>query len=133
MNKLNGKISSVKSDDHMSIIEIDVLGDRFKTIIIETSSTVNFLNHGTPVNLLFKETEVGLAKDLSGHISLQNKINCTVKAVKKGRLLSSISLNYKGTGISSVITSAAVEQLDLREGDIVSALIKTNEIILAPV
>ena len=117
----------------MSIVEIDVLGDAFKTIIIETSSTVGFLNSGSPVNLLFKETEVSIAKSLSGLISLQNKFNCVVVGVKKGRLLSSISLDYKGLAISSVITSAAADQLDLREGDKVTALIKTNEIILAPI
>jgi len=132
MNKLAGKIKSIKSDEHLSIIEMDVNGDTLKTIIIETESTVGFLKKGTPINLMFKETEVSIAKDFSGKISLQNKMKCIIKEIKKGFLLSSLILDYKGDQISSIITSAAVEQLSLKIGDEVTALVKTNEIIIAP-
>ena len=132
MNNLTGKVFSVKSDEHMSIVEMDVKGDIFKTIIIETPETVSFLRQGSPVNLMFKETEVSIGKNFTGKISLQNKMSCTVKEIKKGRLLSAIKLDYKGNLITSIITSAAVEQLELKEEEAVSALIKTNEIIVAP-
>jgi molybdopterin-binding protein len=132
MNKLAGKIYSIKSDEHLSILEMDVNGDILKTIIIETESTVGFLKKGTPINLMFKETEVSIAKDFSGKISLQNKMKCIIREIKKGLLLSSLILDYKGDQISSIITSAAVEQLSLKIGDEVTALVKTNEIIIAP-
>jgi molybdate transport system regulatory protein len=132
MNRLAGKIYNIKSDKHLSIIEMDVNGDTLKTIIIETESTVGFLKKGTPINLMFKETEVSIAKDFSGKISLQNKMECIIKEIKKGFLLSSLILDYNGNQISSVITSAAVEQLSLEVGDKVTALVKTNEIIIAP-
>ncbi len=132
MNKLSGKITNIKSDDHLSIVEMDVNGDTLKTIIIETESTVGFLKKGTPINLMFKETEVSIVKDFFGRISLQNKMKCTINEIKKGILLSSLVLDYKGNRISSIITSAAVEQLSLKIGDAVTALVKTNEIMIAP-
>ncbi len=133
MNKLTGKIKNILSDNHLSIIEIIVFNDILKTIIIETPGSAEFLTNGNEINILFKETEVSLAKEFSGKISLQNKLECIVEKINKGKLLSDIQLDYKGNRIISIITSAAVEQLDLKNGDKVLALIKTNEIIIAPV
>ena len=116
----------------MSVIEMDVEGNVFKTIIIETPETVPFLKEGYPVNLMFKESEVSIGKDLSGGISLQNRIPCTIKEIKSGKLLSKITLECKGNTINSIITAAAVVQLGLKVNDNVLALIKTNEIIVAP-
>lgn len=132
MNKLKGIISQVVSDEHMSIVEMKVNEVTLKTIVIETPDTASFLQAGNEINILFKETEVSIATDYSGKISLQNKMNCQIRAINKGRLLSTISLDFKGTDISSVITSAAVEQLNLKVNDEVTALVKTNEIIISP-
>ncbi len=132
MNKLDGKITSIKSDDHMSIVEMDVSGNHFKTIIIETPGTAGFLYEGSPVKIMFKETEVSIAKNFSGLISLQNKLNGNIKEIETGKLLSKITLDCKGDQIISVITAAAAGQMELRKGDSVLALVKTNEIIIAP-
>ncbi len=132
MNSLIGKITSVKSDERMSVIEMDVNGNVFKTIIIETPETVTFLKEGHPVNLMFKESEVSIGKNLSGGISLQNRILCMIKEIKSGKLLSKITLECKGSTINSIITAAAAVQLELKVNDEVLALIKTNEIIVAP-
>ncbi|HYX09121.1 MAG TPA: TOBE domain-containing protein [Bacteroidales bacterium] len=132
MNKLTGRIVNVASDNHMSILEMDVDGELLKAIVIETPETAPFLRKGNGINIMFKETEVSIAKDFSGVISLQNKMNCTVKEIKKGTLLSRVLLDFKGNEICSVITSAAVEQLGLSTANKITALIKTNEVMIAP-
>jgi molybdopterin-binding protein len=132
MNKLSGKIINIKSDNHLSIIELQVGEDVLKSIVIETPGTVSFLKKENYVNALFKETEVSIAKDFSGKISLQNKMECIIRKIKKGKLLSQLSLDYNGNNISSIITSAAVEQLELKKGDEVLALVKTNEVMITP-
>jgi len=131
MNKLTGRIVNVASDNHMSILEMDVDGELLKAIVIETPETAPFLRKGNGINIMFKETEVSIAKDFSGVISLQNKMNCTVKEIKKGTLLSRVLLDFKGNEICSVITSAAVEQLGLSTANKITALIKTNEVMIA--
>jgi molybdopterin-binding protein len=132
MNKLTGRIIDVASDDHMSILEMDVHGVILKAIVIEIPESAPFLQKGKEINIMFKETEVSIAKDFSGIISLQNKMSCTVKEIKKGTLLSRVLLDFNGNEICSVITSAAVEQLGLSVANKITALIKTNEVMIAP-
>ncbi len=132
MNILAGKIRSIKTNGSLSLVEILINEDIFKSIIIETPESVPFLRDGEPINVMFKETEVSLAKDLAGIISLQNRIDCTVRQIEKGELLSKVILDYNGRTVISVITSGAAEQMNLREGDKVKALIKTNEVVIAP-
>ena len=132
MNRLSGKIKFIKSDEYFSIVEIDVNGVILNSIIIETPETVSFLKIGSPMNIMFKESEVSIAKNLSGKISLQNKIPCFVKKIERGKLLSKIFLDCKGSTINSIITTTAVEQLELKINDEVLAMVKTNEVMLAP-
>ena len=130
MNELSGRITSVESSEDMSIVEVDVSGDRFCTIILETPATASYLKIGTEITLLFKETEVSIAKSLSGFISLRNRIPSQVKSIEKSPLLSKVVLNYKDREIVSIITTSSVKRLDLKEGDFVEWLVKTNEISL---
>lgn len=132
MNSLKGKIIKIKSDEHFSIVEMEVGGVSLKSIIIEIPESVPFLKIDSLVKILFKETEVSIAKNFSGKISLQNKLPCKIKEIERGKLLSKLILDCKGNKIISIITTAAVEQLELNQNEEVLALIKTNEVILAP-
>lgn len=132
MNSLKGTIEAVKSDEHFSIVEAGVNEITFKSVIIETPATAPFLRTGTPVKIMFKETEVSIAKNLSGMISMQNKMPCSIIDISRGKLLSKILLDFSGIKIVSIITTGAVDQLNLAKGDEVLALVKTNEITLAP-
>jgi len=85
---------------------------------------------GKLVDLVFKETEVSLAKNLEGLISTRNHMNCKVLKVDKGELLSVIALQFSAFTISSAITTRAVNSLQLNIGDEVDALVKANEISL---
>lgn len=111
---------------------MEVGGVSLKSIIIEIPESVPFLKIDSLVKILFKETEVSIAKNFSGKISLQNKLPCKIKEIERGKLLSKLILDCKGNKIISIITTAAVEQLELNQNEEVLALIKTNEVILAP-
>ncbi len=92
MNSLKGIIKSIKSDEHFSIVEIDSNGNTFKSIIIETADSAPFLKKGSDIKIMFKETEVSIAKNFSGMISMQNKMHCIIKEITKGKLLSKLIL-----------------------------------------
>ncbi len=130
MNQLRGRITSIESSEHLSLVEVTVGGDTFTALLVETPAGTPYLATGNPVVVLFKETEVSLAKNLSGEISLRNRIPGTVRRVRHGQLLSEVALDCHGQEIVSVITSRAVARLGLREGDAVEALIKANEVSL---
>jgi len=130
MNKLKGRIIGINSSDHMSIISVDVDGDIFSSIVLEgKSGPVNY-KIKDPVTLLFKETEVGLAKNLSGMISLRNRFKATITKIDLGPILAKVSLNYKNILIESIISSRSGIEMKLREQEEVEWLVKTNEVTL---
>jgi molybdate transport system regulatory protein len=130
MNKLQGKIMNIESSEHISIVDIDVKGDLFSTVIIETPETADYLRIGEEVFMLFKETEVSIGKALSGGLSLRNRLKSKIKTIEKGTVLTKITLDYKGKDIISVITTRSTNKLDLKVGDEVQGLVKANEVII---
>ncbi|MFQ5965899.1 MAG: molybdopterin-binding protein [Candidatus Scalinduaceae bacterium] len=130
MNKLKGKIMNIESSEHISIVDIDVEGDLFSSIIIETPETADYLRIGEEVFMLFKETEVSIGKALSGNLSLRNRLTSKIKTIEKGKVLTKIVLDYSGKDIISVITTRSTNKLDLKVGDEVQGLVKANEVTI---
>ena len=128
MNKLDAKIVAIETSDHIALIDLLVEGDTFTCVVIETPETAGYLRIGNGVSILFKETEVSIAKNLSGQISLRNQIHAAIRQIEKGRVLTKITLDYKGAAIGSVITTRSANQLGLKTGDVVIGLIKANEV-----
>jgi len=133
MNKLRGRITRIESNDHVSLVDVDVSGDNFTATLLETPEDAPYLKVGNNVDVLFKETEVSLAKGLSGLISLRNRVLTTVKLVRSGVILSEVVLDYRGQTISSIITTGSIKRLDIKPGDQVEALVKANEVTLMEV
>lgn len=130
MNRLPGIVAFCESSDHLSLVDVEVAGDLFTAIVVETPDNAPWLNAGSKVWVLFKETEVSLAKNLSGKISLRNRLAARVTGIRKGVLLSEVTLDYRGSVVVSVITTRSVERLNLMEGDAVEGLVKANEVTL---
>ena len=131
MNTLPAEITSVKVHGNLSLVELKLEGTNFKSIVIETPATASYLKKGNTINVLFKETEVVIGKGNNRAISLRNLLVCTITNIEKGVLLCRLSLKFKAHSIVSIITTNAVEQLDLKEGEQITAMIKTNEIMLS--
>lgn len=131
MNKLNAKIVGIESNAHMSLVDLAVGDDIFSATLLETPTQVDYLQLDKKVSVLFKETEVSLAKNLTGLISLRNRLKVKVKAIERGAILSAITLNYQHQELVSVITTRAMDQLALAIGDEIEALIKANEVMLS--
>ena len=130
MNNLKGKITSIKSHENLSIVKIGIGEYYFTTVVIETPETVDYLKIDNEIRVLFKETEVLICLKPCPKISLQNRIECKIHKISKGKLLSQINMQSSIGDISSIITTNAVDQLKLNVNDEVIAMIKTNEIML---
>jgi len=131
MNVLKGHIEEIKVNGDLSIVRVNVKGSLFSTIVIDTPDTASFLRLKNEVKIIFKETEVIIGVgDMSG-ISLRNKIVGTVSRIDADILLSKLTLSTALGEISSIITSNAVEQLKIKLGMEVTAMVKTNELILS--
>ena len=130
MNKLKGKIVNIQSSDNISIIHVDVDGDILSSIVLEGKNGPTNYTIKDNVTLLFKETEVGLAKDLSGMISLRNRFKATIKKIDKGPILAKITMHYKNHTIESIISAQSASQMKLKNSEEVEWLVKTNEVTL---
>lgn len=102
----------------------------FSAFMIESVQRPEWLQEGNPINLVFKETEVSLAKNLSGIISTRNRMKCNILQVIRGELLTAVTLQYLDHVLVSAITTRAADSLQLQIGDEIEALVKANEISL---
>ena len=112
------------------LVDVDIDGHSFSSMLINSATYPEWLQTGQLVTLVFKETEVSLAKNLSGLISMRNHIKCSVRQIERGELLSKISLQFQKYKIISAITTRSVDMLKLQPGDEVEALVKANEVSL---
>lgn len=131
MNRLHGHIAAIQSNGHLSLLDVAIGEDTFTAILLETPENSPYLRVGAVVELLFKETEVSLAKNLSGLISLRNRFAVSVRAITRGEIMSEVALDYRRRPLSCVITTRAVDRLGLAVGDEVEALVKANEMVVA--
>lgn len=114
----------------MSLVDVAVGETLFTATLLETPDHVSYLQVGRDVALLFKETEVSLAKNLQGEISLRNRFSVTVNRIERGDIMSAIGLDFTGQSLTSVITTRGVTRLQLAVGERIEALVKANEIAL---
>lgn len=63
-------------------------------------------------------------------ISGRNKLQATVKEVIKGAVMAKVVMDYKGDELVAAITIDSVEDLDLKPGDNVTALVKSTEMMV---
>jgi len=130
MNRLKGQITEINTFEDLTLLNIDIANTIVKSIIIDDSKESQF-SVGKTVDVLFKETELIISKNKTDLISLQNQFECTITTLNIGKLLSQISLDFMGLNLCSIITSHSVNKLNLVAGDKVTAMVKTNEIMVS--
>ena len=130
MNKLPGIITRIQQSGAILLIDLEVDGQRFSALLIEAATSQHWLCEGNAIDLVFKETEVSLAKGLAGKISTRNRMMCSVIGLERGGLLSRVNLRFLNYTIVSAITTRALDSLQIKIGEEIEALVKSNEIAL---
>lgn len=65
-------------------------------------------------------------------ISARNRIEGIVKTVEKGEVASTVEIEVsKPVTITAMITKEAADELGLKEGDVVEAVIKATEVMVS--
>ncbi|MGV3587264.1 MAG: TOBE domain-containing protein [Adhaeribacter sp.] len=130
MNRLAGVIKSITTEKDISLVTVSAAGETFSALIIDTPQTAAYLKPGQEINMVFKETEMAIGKNLIGGLSLRNRFAATVQEITAGTVLSRIILDFKGHSLCAIITTQSVTELQLAVGDSVVGLVKTNEVSL---
>ena len=131
MNTLNGIITGIKSENGFSLINLECKGQKMKSIIINHEADGSGFQVNQSVQIMFKETEVFIGKGWDHSISLRNQLKGTIQSIVQGKILAEINILTESGMICSVITSDAVNSLNLKKDDKVTAMIKTNEVLLS--
>jgi molybdopterin-binding protein len=63
-------------------------------------------------------------------LSARNQLKGTVKSVKTGAIMAEVVVDVAGNDIVSEITKSSVERLGLKQGDAVTVIIKSTEVML---
>lgn len=131
MNVLTGQIETITIKGSLSLVRVIIAKIPLTAIVIDTPETAAYLEPGNDVKVIFKETEVIIGKGMDHQISLQNRLIGHVQSIESGELLSRLVIDTHAGQVVSVITANAVDQLALKVGSEVTAMIKTNEIMLS--
>ena len=131
MNRIEGIIENIDTRGSLSLVNVRSQDVKLTAIVIDTPETADYLGIGNKIHVLFKETEVIVGKGSLHRVSLQNKIPGRVEKIESGDLLSRLSIHTPIGLITSVITNRAVLQLDISVDSEVTAMVKTNEVMLS--
>ncbi len=131
MNIIPGIVESVSVKGSLSLVRVKAGQTLLTAIVIDTPETKSYLNAGAQVHVIFKETEVIIGPGQDHNISLRNKLTGRVTHIESGDLLSRLIVETTVGPVVSVITTNAVRNLQIEEGSEVTAMIKTNEMMLS--
>ena len=132
MNNLCGKIKHIINSEYLSEVSIELENNSiFNIFLVETPQSASYLKPGQKIQLLFKETEVIISKNLMPEISIQNQLKAEIIEIKPGKILSEILLKSAVGKITSLLSSTLLQQMNFAESQEVLILVKSNEIMLS--
>ncbi|MDX9900626.1 MAG: TOBE domain-containing protein [Aliarcobacter sp.] len=130
MSQFVATIKKINSIDNLNIVEFDFHGLTLKMMSLDLNADVQV---GKKVKLSVKPTNISIAKNLIGEISLSNQIVATIENLENGQLLSSVSLKVHNTLLESIITVDSSKRMNLQIGEVVTILIKASNLSIGEV
>ena len=130
MSQLVATIKKINSVDNLNIVEFDFNGLTLKMMSLDLNDDVKI---GKKVELSVKPSNISIAKNLIGEISLSNQIVATIQSLENGQLLTSVILKINDTLLESIITVDSSKRMNLQIGEVVTILIKASNLSIAEV
>ncbi|MFO0792766.1 MAG: TOBE domain-containing protein [Candidatus Brocadiaceae bacterium] len=130
-NKLCGTITHINSGKIHAHVQILWRQIPMSVIITRASCEDMRLSAGDTVYVLIKGTDIMLAKSFSGMLSARNKAKGVVRQIINGDVLSKVFVESQGDMLHAFITNTSLREMDIREGDEVTAIVKSTELILS--
>ena len=130
MSKLIATIKKINNIDNLNIVDFDFFGNNLKMMSLDLNPNVQI---GKKVKLSVKPTNISIAKNLLGDISLSNKLVAIIENVENGKLLCSLSLKIYDVLLESIITVDSSKRMNLQIGDEVSIFIKASDLSIGEI
>ena len=134
-NQFPATIVAVSTGQVMGTVKARLNGGQEITAAITLEAIHDLgLAEGQPVQILIKSTEVALATSPVAGLSIRNQIRGTIRTVDHGAVMTTVKVDIGGDEVlTAAITKESAEDLDLAQGQAVTALIKSTEVSLAVV
>ncbi len=130
MNQISAVITDMKSSDSINIVTFVVADQPMRMMALELSDR---LSVGSKVILGAKATNIALAKEKNEMLSISNQLDATIESIKMGALLCSVTFNFAGYLLESIITRESAEKMQLDLGVAIVALIKSSELSIVEI
>ena len=130
MNYINAVVRERESLENINLVSFEAAGQSLKMISLALSDEIK---KETKVILGVKSTNIALAKNIQGDLSISNQLTIIITSLKLGKLLSSVKFEFAGELQESIITTASVERMNLQAGDKIIALIKSSDLSIVEV
>ena len=127
MNKLSVRVEKIDKNDKLHVITCKLGCQRIKVVSLELRETIKI---GSSVELSVKSTNISLAKNFTGELSIANQLTAKVTAIDKGDLLSSVQVELERFSLECLLTVEATLSMGLSVGDDVTVLIKGSEVFV---
>lgn len=132
-NIFDGKIVAIKKGVTTSHVLIDVRGQILTASITEESVEGLGLKVGEAVKAVIKSSDVFVAIGPDLKISARNILSGKIVAIRKGVTTAHVLIDVKGQIVTASITEESVEELALKVGEDVLAVIKSSDVLVAVV
>jgi molybdate transport system regulatory protein len=130
-NKLQGRISAIKAGEAMSLVTLDAQGTKIVAAVTNQGVEELGLKQGDQVTAVIKSTEVMLMKGGDkATLSARNRFSGQVESVKKGEAMGLVTVKMGQFNIGAAITREAIDEMALKQGDQVTAVVKATEVML---
>jgi molybdate transport system regulatory protein len=131
-NQISGTVSEIRAGTAISVITVQANGHKITSAITNLAVQELGLRKNDAVVALIKSTEAILVKGDAGTIkmSARNRVSGQVTGIQKGEAMASVTMDAGQLKLTTAITRQAVDELELMQGDTVTALFKATEVML---
>ena len=129
-SKVCGTITRVVKGHIHASVQILWKSIPLSVVITKASCEDMHLSEGDSITVLIKGTDVMLAKSFSGMISARNRVSGIVKRIIRGDVVSKVFVESQEEMLHAIITNTSLEEMDISEGNEITAIVKSTELIL---
>ena len=130
-NRLPSIITGISKGQLNAHITLDWRSQPLSVVITSSAVDDMKLEAGDAVDVIFKASDVIVAKGLSGQISARNIMRGSISDIREGFPLALVTIDTGEDRVSAELTVSSLKDMGLKTGDEVDAVIKSSELILA--
>lgn len=125
MNRVKVTVKSIEESEGVTKIISNFASNYLTAITLELWQNIKI---GQEAFFVFKETEVGIAKEFKGQVSFPNVLDGKILDLDIDKILTKVVMSVENIKISSIITTSSAGMLNLEINDYVKIFVKATEV-----